>query len=112
MISLPILAEQLQGIGILQKSFMECSRSEILQLVTAVFSAVDESVPLDGWSSPKVEGGTLIIPYDSHPKYHWWTGEGQSIFLTLAELGAPLEVVRKHYPKITEEEWINKLVPF
>jgi len=29
--------------------------------------------------------GTLIVPHDSDPKYHWWAG-GQSIADTLAEL--------------------------
>jgi hypothetical protein len=33
------------------------------------------------------EDGTLVIPFDSHPRYHWWNG-GQSIAITLAELGA------------------------
>jgi hypothetical protein len=30
-------------------------------------------------------GGTLVIPFDSDPKYHWWKG-GQSVKKTIAEL--------------------------
>lgn len=29
--------------------------------------------------------GTLVIPFDSDPKYHWWKG-GQSVALTRAEV--------------------------
>lgn len=31
--------------------------------------------------------GTLVIPFDSDPKYHWWKG-GQSVKDTLAEIKA------------------------
>jgi hypothetical protein len=35
--------------------------------------------------------GTLRIPFDSDPKYHWWKG-GQSVKKTIAELrGEPVE---------------------
>ena len=30
-------------------------------------------------------GGTLVIPFDSDPKYHWWKG-GQSVASTRAEV--------------------------
>jgi hypothetical protein len=32
-------------------------------------------------------GGTLVIPFDSPPRYHWWKG-GQSVKVTLAEIRA------------------------
>jgi hypothetical protein len=35
-------------------------------------------------------GGTLVIPFNSDPKYHWWQG-GQSVKQTLAEVWARLE---------------------
>lgn len=38
--------------------------------------------------------GTLIIPSDSDPKYHYWNG-GQSVVTTLKEISAPLEVLRR-----------------
>jgi hypothetical protein len=33
-------------------------------------------------------GGTLVIPFDSDPKYHWWKPGGQSVKQTLAEVHA------------------------
>ena len=36
----------------------------------------------------------LIIPTDSDPKYHYWSG-GQSVVTTLEEINAPLEVLRR-----------------
>ncbi len=41
------------------------------------------------------EDGTLAIPFDSHPRYHWWNG-GQSIADTLAELGADSGVIEDY----------------
>lgn len=45
---------------------------------------------------------TLIIPFSSDPKYHWWAG-GQSIADTMVELSVPTEVWEKYtnepYPK-------------
>lgn len=38
--------------------------------------------------------GTLIIPTDSDPKYHYWKG-GQSVVTTLKEINAPLAVLRR-----------------
>lgn len=32
--------------------------------------------------------GTLVIPFDSEPKYHWWVKGAQSIEKTKAELRA------------------------
>jgi hypothetical protein len=36
------------------------------------------------------EGGVLVIPFDSDPKYHWWRG-GQTIAETRAELSLNLK---------------------
>lgn len=38
-------------------------------------------------------GGTLVIPMNSDPKYHWWKG-GQSVAATRAEVMARPEVER------------------
>jgi hypothetical protein len=38
-------------------------------------------------------GGTLVIPFDSDPKYHWWKA-GQSVEQTRAEVLARLEMER------------------
>lgn len=37
--------------------------------------------------------GELRIPFNSHPRYHWWNG-GQSIVTTLVELDAPSDIWR------------------
>lgn len=42
--------------------------------------------------------GTLVIPFGSDPKYHWWKG-GQSVMETLEELNAPPEVLVRYSPK-------------
>ena len=39
--------------------------------------------------------GTLVIPFGSDPKYHYWNG-GQGLSETLDELDAP-EEVKKNY---------------
>ena len=39
--------------------------------------------------------GTVIIPFNADPKYHYWNG-GQPLSDTLLELNAPEDVWRKH----------------
>lgn len=39
--------------------------------------------------------GTLVIPHDCDPKYHYWKG-GQTVLKTLEELNAPPEIMRKY----------------
>jgi hypothetical protein len=115
MIDLPALAERLNEYGILNKSFMDMTKSEILLMVDAIFSNPDDSVPPEGWETPSIdESGTLHIPFNSHPKYYWWTINGQSIMQTLIELNAPWEVARNYVcnRQITEEVYMNKLIPF
>lgn len=41
------------------------------------------------------ENNELIIPLFAPERYHWWQG-GQSVWATLAELGAPLATWRRH----------------
>ena len=36
-------------------------------------------------------GGTLVIPFDSDPKYHWWK-TGQSVEQTRSEVLARIKV--------------------
>lgn len=45
------------------------------------------------------ESGELRIPRYSLFKYRYWKPEGQSLFVTLAELNAPLETWRKYATK-------------
>ena len=42
-------------------------------------------------------GGTLVIPFDSPERYHWWKG-GQSIAETRAEIANTLTLT---YPELT-----------
>ena len=117
MVDLPGLAQRLQKDGLIAKSFTECTKSEILQIVEAVFSAVGDDVPPDGWSKPRLEDNSLIIPHDVHPDYHWWNNEGKSIYQILIELDAPFEVAKKYICRgmatpMTEKEWLDRLIPF
>lgn len=116
MIDLPQLAEKLQGAGLLQKSFFNCTKSEIELICNSVLSSVDCSiVPATGWDAPYIDDyGKLQISFNSHPKYHWWQINGQSIYDTLIELNAPWEVAKKYlYNKVfTEEIYLQKLMPF
>lgn len=41
------------------------------------------------------ESGDLRVPFNSHPRFHWWSG-GQSIVEMLAELKAPADVWRRY----------------
>lgn len=116
MINLPELATRLQAHGLLSKSFQDCTKTEILQVIDAVFSSVGEDVPIEGWREPYLEdttdGKRLVIPFDSHPRYHWWADGGQSIAETLIYLDAPYEVAKKYWGNLTEEQWKTKLIPF
>jgi hypothetical protein len=40
---------------------------------------------------------TLVIPFDSHPKYHWWA-DGQTVAVTLTDLGASPDVRARYVP--------------
>jgi hypothetical protein len=55
-----------------------------------------QSVPQPAPSLPLpylTPGGTLVIPLDSDPKYHWWKG-GQSVKATMAEVQARMAAAR------------------
>lgn len=45
--------------------------------------------------------GTLIIPFNSPPEYHWWN-RGQSIKDTLRELGASDEILKRYKSPYSE----------
>ncbi len=42
------------------------------------------------------DAGILVIPSECNEKYRWWTSKGQNIQATLAELGAPPEIIVKY----------------
>jgi hypothetical protein len=117
MINLPDLADHLNKYGIMNKSFLQMSKSEILLLVNSVFSSIDDEVPPGGWTKPAIFGGALLIDFAAHPKYHWWTTDGQSVLETLIEIDAPYEVAKKYLDWkgiscLNEEAYNNKLIPF
>lgn len=119
MINLPDLAEKLQAAGVMNKSFMDMTKSEIMALVEAVFSSVGDSIPPDGWEKPFInDAGCLVVPADVHPDYRWWQSGSKSICEILEELEAPYSVAKKYLTgggigtPMTEEAWNKKLLPF
>lgn len=112
MINLPQLAQRLQDAKLMTKSFQDCTRNEILQVCEAVLSSIGDDVPAAGWDKPRIEDGMLRIPVTVHPRYRWWTEEGQSITETLIELDAPWDVAVRYIPHITQDEWLEKVLPF
>ena len=114
MINLPDLADRLNQYGIMNKSFLSMTKTEIQLLISAVYSCPGDDVPVNGWDKPRIEDGQLVLTFDVHPKYHWWTPDGQSIYETLIEIGAPWEVAKKYLcsKHMAEETYLNKLVPF
>ncbi len=55
-----------------------------------------KSIDETDWPQPYIDkNGTLVIPLNSEPKYHWWNG-GQSIRGTLRELGASDDILKKY----------------
>ena len=57
----------------------------------------ENTVPPYEWKKPFItQAGILIIPTDSHPKYHWWQPNGQSLLQTLTEIGAPEHVIKRY----------------
>lgn len=112
MIDLQRLAQRLTDKGLINKSFMDCSQSEIESVCEAVLASIGKEVPPGGWVIPRLVDGLLITPFDSHPQYHWWTSRGQPLRKTLLELDAPFEVAAKYIERLTAEEWANELIPF
>lgn len=79
------------------KPFNAWTEEEFNELVTVIFNSPNHSIPSQGWAQPYInQAGELIIPMDSHPRYHWWTSNGQSILNTLKELGASQEIISRH----------------
>ena len=69
-------------------------KAELLALLLTK-NSVNEPMS-DGGKQPYLtEGNELIIPLFTPKRYRWWQG-GQSVWATLAELGAPLDTWRRH----------------
>lgn len=77
--------------------FNQFSEKQMKELVTVVLSSPGMAVPSGGWVKPFLnQAGELIIPPEAHPKYRYWLPDGQSIFETLKEIGAPESVIARY----------------
>ena len=65
------------------KGIIELSRGQVIEISPAQAQKLADKIrPL-----PHIDhSGTLIIPFNSPPEYHWWN-RGQSVCDTLKELG-------------------------
>lgn len=109
MVSLPDLARELVGLGIMDKAFSSMCREEVEALISAVFSCIDtKTVPVKGWTKPYLKPNPvsgqqdLVIPFDTHPDYMWWKPGGKSVYETLVELKAPLHVVQRYSDRVDD----------
>lgn len=67
--------------------------------IAEVAVAESSKTNAENYSEPYIDkSGTLIIPFDSHPRYQWWK-EGQDVYATLKELNAPLEIIKRYVPE-------------
>jgi hypothetical protein len=81
------------------------SREEISSGLPDGVTALTEEAGAPEWDSvqrgrqmPYIDAtGTLVIPFDSDPKYYWWAG-GQTVAATLTELGASPDVRIRYVP--------------
>lgn len=118
MIDLIELAERMQQLGLMNKSFFECTRSEIMQIADAFMSSIGDDVPTNGWQKPYLDDrNQLIIPNDCHPDYRWWQSGGKSVWQILVELEAPFDVARRYVSRgfgspLTEQDWNEQIAPF
>lgn len=97
MIDLKRLWGKLSDLGLERTPFAEMNKDEIEATVEAVISSFADDA-IYGWSAPYISelSGDLVIPANSHPKYHYWKPEGQSIRETLLELNASMETFEKY----------------
>lgn len=93
------LGERLAAAGLTGRPVDQYSKEEVEVLVQACIDALQpEKIPT--FNPPSIdENGTLHIPFDSDPLFHYWRPGGQSIFATLRQLGAS-EDVFKRYVKV------------
>lgn len=97
MVDLKRIGEWLIKHSLMDKPFNQFSKDDITGLVTVVLSSPGFSVPPGGWKMPFLtEAGELVIPPEAHPKYRWYLPDGQSVFQTLKEIGAPQHVVDRY----------------
>ncbi len=100
MIDLQKVAEYISNEGLWGRPLNTLDKEELIDFINHILSSPDsKKVPPDGWKLPYINNNDeLIIPFDSHPSYHYWKREGQSIIETFQELGASEEVMEKNIP--------------
>lgn len=74
------------------------SADDMQELGRVMITSPGPSVPGDGWIKPRLVDGKLVMPADVHPKYRWWTEDGQPLWQTLSELGADAKTIAKYSP--------------
>ncbi len=116
MTNLPALAEKIEKLGLMCKSFNDMTLEEIQAFIESVYSSPSESVPADGWKEPYLKDGLIVYPFDCHPSLCWWKPKGRSVKDTLVVLDAPYEVADRYLSgmgqKLTPEQWAAELIPF
>jgi hypothetical protein len=87
-----------------QRPLSDLNEDEIKALIESAWSCPDgTNTPPGGWEKPRIENDTLMIGFRTHPKYRWWTPDGQSVYQTLKELDAPQHVVNAYVPEWFQE---------
>lgn len=80
-------------------------KQDVKPIETATAKAIKEVFP-KSYKKPYInEHNTLVIPFDTHPKYHYWRG-GQHVVQTLLELEVSEEILGKYcgdWRQVTKE---------
>ena len=80
------------------KGIIELSRGQVIEISPAQAQKLADKIrPLLHID----HSGTLIIPFNSPPGYHWWN-RGQSVIQTLRELGASDEILERYKSPYSE----------
>lgn len=92
---LKTLAAFLTETGLMQKSFVEMNKTEILHFCEQVHCATTENT---GWRPPYLnKNNELVIPHDAPLKYRYWMLHGgQSLKKILIEIGASEEIMARY----------------
>ena len=97
MIDLKKIGEWFTKKNLWEASFNQLTEAQIMELGMQFLSSPGFKCPPYGWKKPFItEAGELIIPFDAHPKYRWWDPDGQSVAMTLKELNASPEVMKRY----------------
>lgn len=91
---LKVLASWLDERGLMEKPFSDMSAEEVNDLCEQVHNITDQE---SGYSPPYLkEDGELVIPATAPSKFKYWLPGGQPLRKTLADIGAPEEIIRRY----------------